>query len=294
MTRRALVIARHRREVVIEAEDGSQLGGLVRGRDLKPLAGDEILWSLESDGTPVIEELLPRRNVLERIDGRGQAEGVAANLSLLVVVLAPQPKPDWQLVDHYLAGAATIGADAALVRNKQDVEDRELDRRVVDYRPLACAVVHTSVKQHSGIDELADVLADRRGVLVGQSGVGKSSLLNALLGSDAQVVGSLSERRALGRHTTTSSVLHRLPNGGEIIDSPGVRRYAPYIANPADLDSGFIEFRPYLGHCRFNDCRHTHEPGCAILAALGEGKISAARYQNYVALRTTLDSLRKD
>ena len=292
MTRRGLILARYRREVLIEIESGARLTGLVRGRKLRPLTGDEVVWHAEQDGTAVIDEILPRTNVLERIDSRGRGEGVAANLSLVAVVVAPRPEPDWQLVDHYLAGAAIIGIDATLVRNKQDIADAVLDERAETYARLGYEVLRTSVQPKRGIAALADIFVRHRGVLVGQSGVGKSSVLNALLGSEAQAVGKLSSRRPLGRHTTTASILHRLPSGGEIIDSPGVRRYAPFIADPADLASGFIEFRPFLGRCRFNDCGHTHEPGCAVLAALRDGQIDDPRYRSYLALRATLERLR--
>ncbi len=294
MNRCGLVVARHRREVVIETEDGEVVNGLVRGRKLKPLTGDEVRWQQQADGTAVIEEILPRRSLLERIDNRGQGEGVAANLSLIAVVIAPLPAPDWQLVDRYLVAAALMGISALLVRNKADLEDGDLDRHGEIYAAIGYEVVATSAQGGSGIGTLADRFAGERSVLVGQSGVGKSSLINALLGTDRQAVGGLSERRALGRHTTTAAMLYRLPGGGELIDSPGVRRYAPWIGDPARLAEGFVEFRPCLGHCRFNDCRHSGEPGCAIAAALRRGEIAAERYASYLALRATLEQLAGD
>jgi len=291
MERRGLVVARHRREVIVETPEGESLSGLVRGRALKPLAGDEVRWHLEADGTAVIEEVLPRRTLLERIDSRGRAEGVAANVSLIVIVVAPEPAPDWQLVDRYLVAAALLDIAAALVRNKLDLADAGLDARAAGYRSIGCEVMAASMKSGQGLDELRRTLSDHRGVLVGQSGVGKSSLINALLEAETQAVGRLSRRRPLGRHTTVAAMLHRLPGGGELIDSPGVRRYAPKISDPADLARGFLEFRPHLGRCRFNDCRHLSEPGCAVLAALERGEIGARRYLSYKALRATLEGL---
>jgi ribosome biogenesis GTPase / thiamine phosphate phosphatase len=291
--RRGLVIARHRREVRIEGEDGDTFTALVRGRNLRPLAGDRVLFRLESDGTAVLHEICPRVSLLERIDSRGRGEGVAANVSLLVVVIAPQPAPDWQLVDRYLVAAALMGIDAGLARNKQDTVDIAVDTRADAYREIGYELAATSTKNGHGLEMLAHMLAGKRGVLVGQSGVGKSSLINALLGEDAQPVGDLSHRKALGRHTTTAAMLFRLPGGGELIDSPGVRRYAPNISDPSELPFGFIEFRPYLDECRFSDCAHLTEPGCAITEAVNAGKIRAERYRSYCTMRTTLTSLKE-
>jgi len=290
--RQGLVIARHRRELEIEDEDGETFTALVLGRKLRPLAGDRVLFGLEKDGTTVVHEILSRDSLLERIDSRGQGEGVAANVSLIVVVIAPEPAADWQLVDRYLVAAALMDTDAALVRNKQDLANNELDSRADTYREIGYKVVSTSTKTRQGLDTLANVLNGQRSVLVGQSGVGKSSLINSLLNREAQAVGELSERRALGRHTTTAAMLYRLPGGGELIDSPGVRRYAPKIADPTELGFGFIEFRPYLGQCRFNDCGHSIEPDCAVIAAVQAGSIQRARYQSYLALSETLARLR--
>jgi len=291
VTRRGLVTVRHRREARIETSEGVSLDALIGGRHLKPLTGDEVSWHQQSDGTIVVDEILPRQSVLERIDSRGRSEGVAANVSLLAVVVSPRPEPDWQLADRYLVAAEMQGIDAVIVRNKQDIEDVGLDTRANAYAALGYTVVSTCARDARGIDRLASVLSGKRSVLLGQSGVGKSSLLNALLENDVQAIGHLSERKSLGRHTTTSSVLYRLPGGGEIIDSPGVRRYAPYIAEPAHLDAGFVEFRAFRGQCRFHNCRHADEPDCAVRNAVAEGKIQEARYRSFIALRSTLEGL---
>lgn len=291
MLRHGLIVARHRREAVVETDEGDALSALVRGRKIKPLPGDAVHWHPERDGTAVIDEILPRRTLLERIDKRGRAEGVAANVSLILAVVAPRPPPDWQLVDRYFVAAALQRMDGALVRNKQDLADSGIDGRARAYARIGYPVVHTSARRREGLEAIEQVLAGRRGVLVGQSGVGKSSLINALLETAAQAVGSLSRRKALGRHTTAAAMLYRLPGGGELIDSPGVRRYAPSIQDPAELARGFVEFRPHLGQCRFNDCRHLGEPGCAVALALARGEIAESRYRSYTALREGLQAL---
>jgi ribosome biogenesis GTPase len=289
--RRGLIVARHRREVVVEDGEGESWQSLLRGRRIKALTGDEVLFGIEADGTVVIESLLPRRTVLQRIDSRGRPEGVAANVSMLAIVVATEPPPDWQLVDRYLVAAALLDIDAAVVVNKFDRGGEALDVPLQSFARLGLAALRTSTVTGRGLGELAALLAGHRAVLLGQSGVGKSSLLNGLLAVEAQAVQKLSRRRTLGRHTTTAAVLHRLPGGGELIDSPGVRRYAPVIADPAALVRGFIEFRPWIGRCRFNDCRHLGDAGCAIAAAVASGAIESRRYESYVALRTTLERL---
>jgi ribosome biogenesis GTPase len=290
--RRGLIVARHRRELIVEDAAGASWQGLMRGRRIRPLTGDEVLFGIEADGTVVIESLLPRRSVLERIDSRGLPEGVAANVSLLAIVTAQEPAPDWELVDRYLVAAALQEIDAVLIVNKCDLGDSDLDESLRIYSNLGYRTCRTSVIDGRGLRDLETLLSRHRSVLLGQSGVGKSSLLNALLATEAQAVQSLSRRRSLGRHTTTAAVLHRLPGGGELIDSPGVRRYAPVVPEPAALARGFIEFRRHLGQCRFNDCRHIGDAGCALQAAVERGEIAARRYRSYVALRTVLDKLR--
>lgn len=289
--RRGLIVARHRHEVVVEDATGRTWQGLVRNRRVRPLTGDEVIFGLAPDGTAVVEKLLPRRTVLERIDSRGRAEGVAANVSLLAVVVASEPTPDWQLVDSYLVAAALMRVDAAIVSNKCDLDDSSLESPLRLYSNLGYPVCRTSVVGGHGLRELAELLSRYRGVLLGQSGAGKSSLLNALIGAEAQAVQTLSVRRAIGRHTTTAAVLHRLPGGGELIDSPGVRRYAPVINAPTVLPAGFVEFRRYFDSCRFNDCRHLGDLGCAVRAAVERGEIDARRYSSYVALRNVLEGL---
>jgi ribosome biogenesis GTPase len=184
-----------------------------------------------------------------------------------------------------------MGIDAALVGNKSDLAGGTLDAPLEIYASLGYPVCHASVVDGRGLRELADLLRGHRSVLLGQSGVGKSSLLNTLLAIEVQAVQPLSRRRPLGRHTTTAAVLHRLPGGAELIDSPGVRRYAPVIKEPAALPGGFVEFRRHLGGCRFGDCRHLGDMGCAVQAAVERGEIAPRRYASYVELRKVMEGL---
>lgn len=292
MNERGLVVARYRRHAVVEDGDGNEHRCLLRGRGIKPLAGDSVEWRIAEDGTPVVEEILPRRSVLTRIDSRGRPEGVAANLSRLVVVVAPKPSPDWLLVDRYLVAAELGEIEAVIVWNKLEIAENEGAQHLrAVYASIGYPVLETSAKTRIGLDALADVLRGERSTLVGQSGVGKSSLINALLGENVQATGRLSGKGHHGRHTTTTSMLYRLPGGGELIDSPGVRHYAPHIDDVTHIDRGYREFRPYLAHCRFHDCRHRAEPDCAVKAAVEAGRIDSDRYESYLKLGETLEAL---
>jgi ribosome biogenesis GTPase len=156
-----------------------------------------------------------------------------------------------------------------------------LDDLLAVYATIGYRVLRASSRLEHGLDALHDALRDRTSVFVGQSGVGKSSLINTLLPGVDLRVGALSENTGKGAHTTTTAQLFHLPGGGDLIDSPGIREFGLWHMERAAIDAGFIEFRPYLGHCKFRDCRHEQEPGCAILAAVAEGAISERRFASY-------------
>jgi ribosome biogenesis GTPase len=228
--------------------------------------------------------------VLTRVDSRGHGQPIAANLTQLVVVIAAEPSIDWLVLDHYLAAAELTKLSPLIVFNKTDIV-AQLPAELEIYRRLA-PFIATSALEGGLPPSLLEHLAGNRSVLVGQSGVGKSSLLNALFGATLQSVGELSARIRQGRHTTTGSALHRLKNGGELIDSPGVRRYAPWIEHERMVAGGFGEFQPFVARCRFADCSHLNEPNCAVKAAVGSGDIAQRRYASYGNLYELVAQLR--
>jgi ribosome biogenesis GTPase len=286
-----LVVARHRRHVTIEDAEGRRLCR-PGGRALHPLIGDEVEWREEPDGSGVVTRLLPRRSALTRIDSRGRAELVAANLTQLIVVAATSPPPDWLIVDHYLVAAELAGLRGALVLNKIDLEPAEQQDSSC-YAAAGYPCLGTSTTSRSGLERLETLLESERSAFVGQSGVGKSSLLNALLDTPVQQVGELTGKANLGRHTTSSAALYRLPGGGEIIDAPGVRSYAPFVEEASALSRGFPEFAPFLHRCRFDDCRHLAEPDCAVKHAVDTAQICRRRYASYQRLHALIVSLSK-
>ncbi len=283
------IVASHGRQVVIEDAAGGRIPCRLHGRKLAAVCGDQARWgyahSGESYGT--VYDLLPRRNTLERLTQAGRVEAVVANLTQLVAVAAPLPAPDWFIVDRYLAGAAWCGVTPLIAFNKAELGLPEGVAEELDgYAALGVGIVRCSCKSDPGIETLAAHLRGAVSVLVGQSGTGKSSLLNALAPEARAVTQEISAATEEGRHTTTHAVLHRLGGGGDLIDSPGVRDYAPPVPAIRDIASGFVEIHRAAADCRFQDCLHVQEPGCAVRAALAGGTIRARRYESFRRLLT--------
>jgi len=211
---------------------------------------------------------------------------VAANISLIGIVIAPQPEPQEKLIDSYLVAAEHLKIRPLLVCNKSDLFDKQQEQAWRDrfsvYTDIGYEWLMTSAKQSQGIEKLRYRLRDNISILVGQSGVGKSSLINALI-PDIQIrTGDLSSQIGKGQHTTSYSALYHLPDSnGDLIDSPGVRDFRLGHLAAADIEQGFIEFRPCLGKCRFSDCKHLNEPDCAIRAAVDRGDISSRRLADF-------------
>lgn len=275
-----LVVASFGRRFIVEDDDGAQHDCMLRGRRLRPVCGDRVGWLRHRQGNAIVA-VEPRRNTLARPDRRGRTDVLAANLDQLVIVIAPEPTPDPFIADRYLAAAELTGVDGILVLNKIDLAQGMSRDWLEELTGLGYPLYETSASDGRGIDALATACADRLGILVGVSGVGKSSLLNALVPDLDLRVGRLSAASGEGRHTTTASVLHRLPGGGALIDSPGVRDYAPAQIPLADVGRGFREIAELEHQCRFNDCMHLREPDCAVLAAVEDGRIAARRHASY-------------
>ena len=279
-----LVVATYSRRMALRLEDGEQVMARVKGKRIKPVCGDHVeAEPIANEPEWLINGILPRRNELCRPNNRGKIEVLAANLSFLAVVAADPPLPDWFIVDRYLCAAELMDVSAAVIFNKTDLaepgdltKDTLRDYERIGYRTLLC-----SARTGSNLDALQNLLADQTAIIVGQSGVGKSSLINRLAERADQPTAAVSEGSGEGRHTTANSVMLALSNGGAVIDSPGVRDYAPSTDNAQDVIRGYPEIARFGADCKFSDCRHLREPNCAVKAAIEAGEISARRYESY-------------
>ncbi len=230
--------------------------------------------------------LQERKSVLERATFSGEEKPLAANITQMVIVLAPEPEPSEYLVDQYLIAAEKTGVKVIITINKSDLlDDRQhqsLQQRFQHYEDIGYRLIFISSKMQDGLKPLTDALDNETSILVGQSGVGKSSLTNSLIPDLELQTKKLSEKKQSGQHTTSASTLYELPSGGRLIDSPGVRSFRLGEIDKTTLENGFREFAPFLGYCKFSNCSHTNEPGCAMLEAVADKKIHPQRLQNFL------------
>jgi len=287
------VIATFGRHLVVRTAEGAQLQARPFGRTLGVVCGDVVRCRLDRQHEEVhVIEVLPRRNALWRANARGGAEAVVANLTELLVVLAPLPLPDLFVTDRYLCAATAASVPATLVVNKSDLGiDAALAAELDAYAAAEYPALSCSAASGAGMSELVAALGPGTvAALVGQSGVGKSSLVRCLLPHAEVAVGEL-VRAEEGRHTTTAARLFDLPNGAALIDSPGVRDFAPAVSALDERTLGFPEVARLAAGCRFSDCRHMREPGCAVRAAAEDGSWHARRYESYRRLRRLREQL---
>lgn len=276
----------------VQTVDGEQLMARPLARAGQAVCGDEVECEFDTLHQELrVVALSPRSSALYRSNARGQAEPVAANLTKLAIVVAPLPQPDFFIVDRYLAAAQCAGIPAVVLLNKSELTtDAGISLELSNYQRLGLTVLHLSAATGSGLAALKALLQGQTAALVGQSGVGKSSLLRALVPDSQAGIGALI-RHDEGRHTTTATRFYALPGGGALLDSPGVRDFAPALERLHDAALGFSEVESLSPGCRFGDCRHLREPDCAVRAALG-GQISERRYESYRRLRRLCERLR--
>jgi ribosome biogenesis GTPase / thiamine phosphate phosphatase len=287
-----VVIESYGRRVVVARTGGERVQCKLRGRKLEVVAGDEV--RIEPDRAHddwTVSERLKRRNVLRRSDSRGLDESIAANLDQLAIVVAPKPASDPYVADRYIAGAAYAGIESLLIVNKQDLAAGERELAFLPALERAgLPIYRVSARSGHGLERLRAALEGKRTLLAGQSGVGKSSLLNTLSGSDTRTTRTLSDASGEGRHTTVSSAILTLP-WGELVDSPGVRDYAPPVMPQRAVQDGFVEIVGRGADCRFLDCLHQREPDCAVRAAVAAGLIDERRYDSYRRLLNLMRQL---
>lgn len=290
------VIIRQGPVLTVEGPDGDLFECVARGRGKRAVAGDAV-YVVEDADTEMAKHLVtgyaPRRTELARADSFGRnAKVIAANVDQLWVVVAIQPPLRPGLIDRLLVAAHAQGIGAGVIFNKIDLLSeafRAEIRPLLDvYRGIGYPVLEVSAHSGEGMDALEAALDGHLNVMVGHSGVGKTSLLNTLCPGLVERVQSLSESSGRGIHTTTSAALFKVPTGGEMIDSPGIRTFALWNVDPNALRDHFVEFAAVADDCKFSNCRHVSEPGCAVKAAIEAGTITEMRHDSYQRMRATL------
>lgn len=297
----ARVVESFGRRAILETTDGATQPAEMFGKRLAVVCGDEVQVRPARDAAtndaPRIVGVLPRRSLFARTDSRGRTEPLAANLSLLAIFIAPEPQPDPYMVDRYLAGAAYAGIRGAVIVNKCDLDAAaapDFAAVVEEYRHAGYPTLTLSALKGDSVDAVRELLSANVTMLAGQSGVGKSTFTNQLVPASARLTRTLSDASGEGRHTTTSTALFKIPGGGVLIDSPGVRDYAPALVDDAQVQTGWPEILALAPQCRFNNCLHLREPGCAVLDAVADRTFAPRRYESYKRLLNIMRGLAPD
>ena len=270
-----LVVAAHRRHYAVELDGGGTIECVLKGRTTTLACGDRVEAVREAGGG-VIVAVAPRRSLLYRSDAFNE-KLIAANVTQVLGVVASDVPVDEHLLNRWIVAAEAERCRFVLVVNKSDLPGaNQFAERFAQYAALGYRIVHVSAK--GDVSPLASALRGEHSVIVGQSGMGKSTLINALLPGTKARTGELSDALRSGRHTTTSATLYRLPGGdGWIVDSPGMKVFGLAHCTQEAITGAFVDLRELVSHCRFRDCRHDREPDCAVRAAVAEGRVAPQR-----------------
>ena len=291
-TQQGLVVSHLGKGIAVEVGDEVLLCQPRRKLDTVAV-GDRVVVEKVAEGQGRIDEILPRRSLLMRPARNGKTRPVAANIDNVFVVFAIEPECDFLLIDQYLAICENRNIEAALVFNKIDLPGVErLEPELKIYQSLEYRIFRVSAAKQIGIAELKQALKGQVSMFAGQSGVGKSSLTNTLIPGRQLKINTVSATTRHGRHTTTAATLYHFPEGGDLIDSPGVAIFGLAAITEQELAWGYREFQPWIKQCRFHNCRHVNDKGCAVKAAVEEGKIARTRYQRFLKLREKMPSQR--
>ena len=235
-----------------------------------------------------------RTSELARPDVYDGLKPIAANIDQIFIVSSVVPVFNPDIIDRYLVAIELTGIKPIIVLNKVDLLDQESEAEIKPYlelyQSIGYEIIHASSKVVQGINNITERLNNKTSIFVGQSGVGKSTLVNSLMPELGIATQEVSDNSGLGQHTTTVARLYHFPTGGHLIDSPGIREFGLWHLSSDEVDQGFIEFQDYFGYCKFRDCKHQNDPGCALQQAVQDGKISTIRFESYQRILASLDS----
>jgi ribosome biogenesis GTPase len=282
-----LVISHHGGKIVVESDDAQLIECSVKSNLGSIVCGDRVVCKIMNHAEFRVMAILPRKNFLQRIDGFGGLKSVAANLTQILICLSVKPEPNLYLLDQFLISAEQQGINPVIILNKIDLLAANTEdpfRLESIYQPLGYTVLFTSVKSGDGMDQLISLFDHHTTVLSGVSGVGKSSITQALLPLAEIKIGDISDANEEGRHTTRTSRLYHLGNEGKLIDTPGVRGFNPVLDQNTPISAGFREISCFGRNCRFANCQHIKEPKCAVIQAVENGEIADTRYQHYLRM----------
>lgn len=290
--RNGRVITRYGAELLVEVESQDVIRCTAKRKFDHVACGDYVTIELAKQGNARLIDIAPRKNALTRPDYSHKLKTIAANIDQLVIIMSWRPEPFWDLLDRYLVTAYLLDASAVIVMNKDDLANEYASKKdlvnISEYQQIGYPIINTVAdadhqNESKGITDLQTHLDHKVNVLVGQSGVGKSSLATLLLPDKEIMVGRISNSGE-GRHTTTTTTLYELPLGGSLIDSPGVRDFTLPEMTEQQLREGYNEFSAYSSYCKFNNCSHDHEPGCKVREAVEMTELPVHRYQRYLRL----------
>lgn len=285
--REGLLIAHFGASAEVEDSSGTIFRCHLRKNQEPVITGDHVFWHLEADNMGVVVGHKPRKSLLVRPENPKKSKLIAANIDAMIIVSAPPPVLSEYLIDRYLIAAEILKIPAVILLNKSDLltdNNREdVINRLAVYEKIGYPVIYSNIFSPDGLQQLNNFLHSKTCVLVGTSGVGKSSIISRFVPEQAIKIGETSQA-GLGKHTTTATRLYHLPFTGSIIDSPGIREFGLWNMDKKDIIKGFPEFSAFLSKCRFRDCQHMKEPGCALQKAVEEKLIHKTRFESYLEI----------
>ncbi|MFQ3362161.1 MAG: ribosome biogenesis GTPase [Woeseiaceae bacterium] len=287
VTQQATIIGTYSQRMLVKTSNNEVLFAKIKGKKIQPVCGDQIEISpIAQESDWLINKIIPRNNELTRSNYSHKREVIAANITMIAVVVSDPPKPDWFIVDRYIGAAESMGIKACIICNKIDLnwETEQYSKTIKNYQLIGYPVIYCSAETKSNLEKILEHLKNETAIFVGQSGAGKSSIINQISRNSNQLTQEISSKKKEGKHTTVNSNILDLDNGGKVMDSPGVRDYSPIIDSTYKVVGSFVEIEAEGLNCKFNNCSHAKEQNCAVKEAVNDERIDPRRYESYKRL----------